>query len=179
VNYTSISASGYRYATFVWQLNYTSYPAYLNFTLNNVRNIVQKSGGTPYAVTSSGNPIYILFRFEDTRSIFPSINPSDGNYAFPTNFYTSIWANANAIDNGAVFGSGNYYKLLTANYPTSAYVRGAFQDTSLAGANFTIKANVPTVAAVSPNPFYLYCRIGLPMADDIYFKSVSATFSSS
>jgi hypothetical protein len=91
----------------------------------------------------------------------------------------SIWANANAIDNGAVFGSGNYYKLLTANYPTSAYVRGAFQNTSLSSGNFTIKANVPTVAPVSPNPFYLYCRIGLPMADDVYFNSVSATFSSS
>lgn len=179
VNYTSISASGYRYATFVWQLQYTTYPAYLNFTLNNVRNIVQQGGGTPYAVTSSGNPIYILFRFEDTRSIYPIINPSDGNYAFPTNYYTSIWANANAVDNGAVFGSGNYYKLLTPNYPTSAYVRGAFQNTDVSGGNFTITANVPTVAPVSPNPFYLYCRIGLPMTDDVYFKSVSATFSSS
>jgi len=179
INYTSISATGYRYVTFVWQLQYTTYPAYLNFTLNNVRNIVQQGGGTPYAVTSSGKPIYILFRFEDTRSIYPTINPSDGNYAFPTNYYTSIWANANAVDNGAVFGSGNYYKLLTANYPTSAYVRGAFQNTSLSGGNFTITANVPTVAPVSPNLFYLYCRIGLPMTDDVYFKSVSATFSSS
>jgi hypothetical protein len=178
INYGSISSNGYRYATFVWRLQAsTSYPAFLNFTFNNVRNITSNTGGTSYVQTSSGNPIHILFRFEDSALLYPSIEPSSGNYQFPTNFYTSIWANANGLDIFPLTGT-NYYLVFTNNYPTSAYVRGTFNSSLVSGSNVILKANVPTVAPTT-TPFYLYCRVGLPMTDDVYFASISANFSTS
>jgi len=178
INYGSISATGYRYATFVWRLQAsTTYPAYLNFTFNNVRNITSNTGGTSYVQTTSGNPIYVLFRFEDSALLYPTIDAGSGNYQFPTNYYTSIWANANGLDVFPLTGT-NYYLVYTNNYPTSAYVRGTFNSSLVSGGNVTIKANVPTVAPTT-SPFYLYCRVGLPMTDDVYFASISANFSTS
>ena len=178
INYGSISATGYRYATFVWRLQAsTTYPAYLNFTFNNVRNITSNTGGTAYVQTSSGNPIYVLFRFEDSALLYPSIDVGSGNYQFPTNYYTSIWANANGLDIFPLTGT-NYYYVYTNNYPTSAYVRGTFNSSLVSGNNVILQANVPTVAPTT-SPFYLYCRVGLPMTDDVYFASISANFSTS
>jgi len=178
INYGSISATGYRYATFVWKLQAsTTYPAYLNFTFNNVRNITSNTGGTSYVQTTSGNPIYVLFRFEDSALLYPSIDSGSGNYQFPTNYYTSIWANANGLDVFPLTGT-NYYLVYTPNYPTSAYVRGTFNSSLVSGSNVILKANVPTVAPTT-SPFYLYCRVGLPMTDDVYFASISANFSTS
>jgi hypothetical protein len=174
-NYTSISATGYRFTTFVWKLGAGTFPATVTFTLNNVRNIVQQVANPACAVTSAGNPLYILYRLEDTANIYPSIDPGSGLYVFDTATKTTIWLNGNANDPTAVVGTTNYYQLLTSNYPTSAYVRGGFVATSISGGNFLIQVAVPAPVIIS-NTLYLYCRIGLPMTDDASFSYVSASF---
>ena len=172
INYTTISG-GYRYATFVWTLGAGQYTGgTVTFRLNNVRNIVQQSANPACAVTSAGNPLYILYRLEDTANIYPSL--SAGFYAFNTNTYTTVWLNANQNDPTLVVGNTNYYQLLTNNYPYSAYVRGGFIGTSASGGNFSIQAALPT-PIVTTNTIYLYCRIGLPMGDDADFGYVTAS----
>ena len=175
VNYTTISATGYRFTTFVWKLGAGTFPATVTFTLNNVRNIVQQAANPACAVTSAGNPLYILYRLEDTANIYPSIDPGSGLYVFDTATKTTIWLNGNANDPTSVVGTTNYYQLLTNNYPTSAYVRGGFVATSTGGGNFSIQVAVPAPVVISNN-LYLYCRIGLPMTDDVDFSYVSASF---
>jgi hypothetical protein len=175
VNYTSISATGYRYTTFVWRLGAGNYGATVTFTLYNVRNIVQKVANPAVAVTAAGNPLYILYRLEDTANIYPSIDPGTGLYAFDTATKTTIWLNGNANDPTKVVGTTNYYQLLTNDYPTSAYVRGGFVATSTGGGNFSIQVAVPAPVVIS-NTMYLYCRIGLPMTDDVDFSYISASF---
>jgi len=175
VNYTSISATGYRYTTFVWKLGAGTYGATVTFTLNNVRNIVQQAANPACAVTTTGHPLYILYRLEDTANIYPSIDSGTGLYAFDTATKTTIWLNANANDPTKVVGTTNYYQTLTSNYPTSAYVRGGFVATSVSGNNFLIQAAIPAPVVIS-NTLYLYCRIGLPMTDDADFSYVTASF---
>jgi len=177
VNYTStyIPVSGYRFATFVWRLAAGTYGATVTFTLRNVRNIVQQAANPACAVTSNGTPLYILYRLEDTANIYPSIDPGTGLYAFDTATKTTIWLNANANDPTKVVGTTNYYQTLTSNYPTSAYVRGGFVATSATGGNFSIQAAIPAPVVIS-NTLYLYCRIGLPMTDDVDFSYVTASF---
>ena len=68
-----------------------------------------------------------------------------------------------------------FRQLLTSNYPTSAYVRGGFKATGVSGANMTIQVGLPSFP-VAANTVYLYCKIGLPMSDDVYFSHVSASF---
>jgi hypothetical protein len=181
VNYTTISG-GYRYTTFVWKL--AGNPAGLSygsgtmtFTLNNVRNIVQDGGNPAFLKTSAGNPLYILYRLEDTANIYPTPNGS-GFYQFDNATPTSIWLNGNALDAGANQGpvtNTTYNLLLTNNYPTSTYVRGGFKITGVSGANVTIQVGLPTFT-VYTNTVYVYCKIGLPMSDDVYFSHVSASF---
>jgi len=175
VDYTSIAGTGYRFATFVWKLGAGTYGATVTFTLHNVRNIVQKAANPAVAVTAAGNPLYILYRLEDTANIYPSIDGGTGLYAFDTATKTTIWLNANANDPTKVVGTTNYYQLLTSNYPTSAYVRGGFVATSVSGNNFLIQAAVPAPVVIA-NTLYLYCRIGLPMSDDADFSYVTASF---
>jgi hypothetical protein len=177
IDYTTISATGYRFATFVWSLTPGTYGASVSFTLKNVRNIVQESA-TPanaFAVTSVGNPVYVFYRFENATNIYPTTTDNPPNYQFDPTKYTTIWFNANANDPDATVGSGNYYQTLTNNYPTSAYVRGGFIGTSVVGSDFTITAATPGV--VIADTTYMYCRIGLPMTDDAYFSYVTATLS--
>jgi hypothetical protein len=179
INYTTISSGGYRYTTFVWKLagnpagiSYGS--GTMTFTLNNVRNIVRDGGNPAFLKTSAGNPLYILYRLEDTANIYPSPNGL-GFYEFNTAAVTSIWLNGNALDSGGPVTNGTYQLLLTNNYPTSTYVRGGFKITGVSGANVTIQVGIPTFN-VYANTVYVYCKIGLPMSDDVYFSHVSASF---
>ena len=180
INYTSIAATGYRYTTFVWSVSPKSgaYGATLTFTLYNVKNIVAAGTSPTYAQTSVGNPVYLLYRFEDQSNIFPVNNIPPGgtfsNYNFGPATFTTIWLNGNAIDPTANIGSGNYYQTLTTDYPTSAYVRGGFSGFSVASgtATFTVYTNTPVVN--SGTTLYLYCRIGLPMSDDAGFSYCGA-----
>jgi len=174
INYTSISASGYRYVTFIWQVQPGSYGAYITFTFNNVKNIVQQAANPACAVTANGNPLYILYRLEDASLIYPSL--VSGSYQFDTAKVTSIWANINAQDSFFI-NKSNYYNVLTANYPTGAYVRSGFSATSLSGGNFSIKGITISPSVFSGETVYLYLRVGLPMGDDVSFESVTAQFS--
>ena len=177
IDYTTISATGYRFATFVWNLTPDTYGASVSFTLKNVRNIVQQSP-TPanaFAVTSVGNPVYVFYRFENATNIYPTTTDNPPYYQFDPAKYTTIWFNANANDPDATVGSGNYYQTLTTDYPASAYVRGGFIGTSVVGPDFTITAATPGIVATGAT--CMYCRIGLPMSDDVDFSYVTATLT--
>jgi hypothetical protein len=111
---------------------------------------------------------------EDASLIYPSL--VSGSYQFDTAKVTSIWANINAQDSFFI-NKSNYYNVLTANYPTGAYVRSGFSATSLSGGNFSIKGITISPSVFSGETVYLYLRVGLPMGDDVSFESVTAQFS--
>ena len=172
LNYTTISATGYRYTTFVWQVAQGSYGTAMTISLFNIRNIV-KSGVYPYtAQTSSGNPIYLLYRFEDTQSIVPVSN------SFGSQYLTTIWLNGNAQDVTTTVNASNYYLTLSTDYPASAYVRGAFNSLNISGTTATFNVNTATPTVLPGKTLYLYCRIGLPMSDDVGFSRCEAQLTS-
>jgi hypothetical protein len=156
-NYSSISATGYRFASFCWKLNasnnsYTS----LSFTINSIYNATIATDGSKL-LQMNGVKVPVFYAFQDTSST-----------SYNSTTFNSVWINANSNINGA--GSANFY--LSANtYGVLGGITSAA--VTLNGSNATINAFIPAINPVK-NSIYLYLRIAVPMNTDIKFGSVSA-----
>ena len=160
-NYSSISSSGYRYATFAWRITPASPSVYgtLSFTLNTTSTITL-SNTLAYAGSS---PIYLFYRTEDTTSSAPTDAGS----------LSSAWINGNSTT-GTQVTSGNYFS------------PSVYTSTPNWGLNsVTINGTTSTIFSVKIQPLNitsgmemrLYCRIGMPMAESFRFVRVTATLS--
>ena len=160
VNYSAISATGYRYATFVWNItqNLTNYTG-LVFTFHSVSPAITITNNLAYFGTT---PIQLYYRIEDSNS------PTPTNLAS----FTTSWIDGNTTA-GTPSGSGNYY------LPTDLTQALNYGLTSVSGTTspvFTVK--VPAALTVSANNrFRLYCRVGFPMDVQAKFDYVSASMT--
>ena len=158
VNYSSISTTGYRYASFVWNIaeNTTSQYITLSFRVYGLTPTPDLS--TNYAYIS-GSLLRMYYRLE---------NASTPNPSNETNIST-IWLDANSSTN--LVTSTTYYILP----PDSSYVRGGY--TSISNQSGYTQFNV-----LIPSPFLvntgqtirIYCRFGLPMDKNISFNYIQA-----
>jgi len=160
VNYSAIATTGYRYATFVWNItqsltNYTG----LVFTFHSVSPAITITNNLAYFGTS---PIQLYYRIEDSNS------PAPTNLAS----FTTSWIDGNTTA-GTPSGSGNYY------LPTDLTQALNYGLTSVSGSTspvFTVK--VPAALTVSANNrFRVYCRVGFPMNVQAKFDYVTAAMS--
>jgi hypothetical protein len=156
LNYSGISSSGYRFATFVWKAN-TSLSPYtkVSFQMYGVTQSVSDPNGTP---SVSGSPILFYYRLEDANNIS----------AFNTTYINSKWIDANGVIN----------QISGTNYFNSASLLGGKNTDSLYSNSFssntlTVNALTPNITVSASDNKYIYLRIGLPMNIDIGFQYVS------
>ena len=160
VDYSAITTTGYRYATFAWNItsNLTNYTG-LAFTFNSVSPAMTVS--TNLAFISSAL-VQLYYRIEDSNSIVPTNLAS----------FTTSWIDGNTTA-GTPAGSGNYY--LPTDL-TQALNYGLTSVTAGASPVFTVK--VPAALTVSANNrFRLYCRVGFPMSVQAKFDYVTASMT--
>lgn len=164
VNYSVISATGYRYATFCWSVTpitsgVTQYSAF-SIVLNSVSPTPTITSGSAYV---GAQKILMYYRFEDSAS--PT--PTDANNL------TSIWLDANT--QGTTVTSGNYFN------PTdnSATRPGLIADPVNSSGNTTFSLAVPKPFQQGTGTVYIYLRLGLPMSVNFECAYVSGTLTAS
>ena len=160
-NYSSVASSGYRYATFAWAITPASPAVYgtLTFTLNTTSTITV----TNTLAYAGSSPLQLFYRTEDIASSAPTNGGS----------LSSAWINGNSTT-GIQLTNGNYF--LPATYTstpnwglTSVTVNGTTSTV------FSVKIHPLNIS--SGTQIRLYCRVGLPMAENCRFATVTATLS--
>jgi hypothetical protein len=161
VNYSGITNTGYRYATFVWSVaslsGVTEY-ADLSFTIQNV---------SPLPNITSDSAIV----GEQKLLIYYRIENSNDPLIFNATNLTTIWLDGNT--QGATVTSGNYF-----NPPDNSATRpGLLNGYPVNSTNSTtFKVALPKRFGTGTG-IYIYFRIGVPMQVDFEFSHVTCTLS--
>jgi hypothetical protein len=171
LNYSTISQTGYRYATFVWAVNSSSGLSgtvnNLNVYLNGVSNNVNNTVSTVYA--DSTNKIQLFYRVEDTTS------ENTASLLGGRDSIASYWISINDNTGTTSTASGNNYFTITTNpYFTAPTV------TNGSTVKVTAALTPPIVSDQSyvlNGKIYIYVRLGLPMNTSYNLTSVSAYLS--
>jgi predicted DNA-binding transcriptional regulator AlpA len=164
VDYSAIATTGYRYATFAWNVsssvtNYTG----LTFRFNNVSPAITISTSLAYI---GGSLIQLYYRIEDKTTPVPT---NLGNKS-------TSWIDGNSTA-GTPAGSGNYYLPTDLTTQSTNYgLTTVTSSPSLSTPLFTVK--VPAALTVSANDtIRVYCRVGIPMSVQAKFEYVTAAMS--
>ena len=163
VNYSSISATGYRYATFAWRVAAANPNVYttLAFRLYNTSGVTI-TNNLAYAGSTA---IRLFYRIEDTASSAPT----------NTSSYSSAWINGNLFSSGdTTTTSGNYFIPTTYTDPTYSGL------VSPGVTNVSPYTNFPVFIPplnISSQTINIYCRIGIPMSVNFSFSHVTAVLS--
>ena len=186
VNYTSISASGIRFATFAWKaptvtgLTYNNlifYISYLNassnsdaISVNTTTNQVFFTAGS--LASSPPDQLFIFYRLEDNttnQTILPTTGLSPTTVWLDANGSTSTPANATNY-----FSDGTMTKTqILGGITTGASITNQGSGNGL----ITIPAFIPGFT-VSGRDVRLICRIGIPMNWNFAFTYIYAKISS-
>ncbi len=157
-DYTRIPASGYRFATFSWDIS--GFP-----NINSVTGLIVRVQGLDYTfgkdpagrATLNGKPIILYYRFvEDLSTPTP----------YSINIMTSLWINGN--DNALPVTSENYISHMN-NTETRDGLFLIDNTSDPTECLFTLR--LPRHIRVNCR---LYCRIGLPMDEPSSFRNISA-----
>jgi hypothetical protein len=159
-DYSTISGTGYRFATFAWKANAPSSGSYgtLTFKIIGTNVTPVTSGGLLYSTT--GQKLLLYYRIEDSTNIALS---TDGSTL------TSQW-----ID-----GNNNVpYNVNSSNYYSAIFPYYGLLSVSTSGSTTTINV-------ITPKPFNInnysnitiYCRIGISMSSPFSFQYMTATLS--
>ena len=186
VNYTSISASGIRFATFAWKaptvtgLTYNNlifYISYLNASSNSDSLSVNITTNQVYFTSgslSSSPPdqLFIYYRLEDNTT---------NQTILPTNSLspTTVWLDANGSTTNAATGTNYFVDGTTTKTQILGGITTGASITDQGSGNglITIPAFIPGFT-VSGRDVRLICRIGIPMNWNFAFTYIYAKISS-
>jgi hypothetical protein len=160
LNYSGITATSgtYRYATFAWKIPSETATTYSSVTLTingTTDTLTVTSSGTTAYTSIGGENLKLYYRVEDATSA--------GTLAIASSISTD-WISANYVSGGTLVSSSNYTN--TSYEPFNGIARtGGITGT-------TYKVLIP--ASTWSSSSYLYCRIGLPMAQTFSFTTISA-----
>jgi len=153
INYSTISDT-YRFATFAWNIpNKSTAYSTLSFTIYNLQSTSEITlvGGT---LKINNTPLQIYYKFEDTNSS-----------TFNKTTYNSVWINANSSSN--IVNSDTFYDT------NSSYGTLGGRTNSTYNNDATFSVFIPLIDN-TPTTTYLYCRLCLPMSENIKFTYISA-----
>lgn len=160
LNYSGIDASGYRFATFKWDLNSLSDATLeyngLAFTLYGITNI---NTNNPDGIAYVGNKKLLLYyRF------------IDGDSTFPTNYssLTTSWVDGNY--SAPEITSGSYIFPPDNKYSLGGLIGDPTINNTTNTAIFLVRLHTLIQKDVK-----LYCKIGLPMDIDTEFEYIEAS----
>ena len=164
INYTTISNTGYRFATFVWNVAQATYNN-LSFNINGIRNINQYA--TLLYCSDNTTPIYMYYRTIDSSSPIPidGLNNS------------SSWINANLTEGLLSVTTGTWQTNTVSGSGTNlSGLLGSGTGITISSSNVKLTVSLPTLA-VKSSSVYIIFRIGIPMNKDVGFQSVQALIS--
>ena len=157
-DYSTISNTGYRHATFAWKVSagLSGTNQKLNIVLNNVSN---SANNNTLLYAEASKKLLVFFRVEDATTT-STANLGSGNGTVST-----YWISAN--DNTGLAGAAsanNYYNTPSDNNPY--FISPTITNGSTT--TITITVNMPfslstNLACVSTGNTYIYVRLGLPM----------------
>ena len=160
-NYSSISSSSYRIATYVWKCpNDGNQYTKVIFKINGIDtdisiNDVNDSNNQP---TIGATPIYIYYLIQDRNNI----------ETFSNSLLNTTWININIYGSDFITANNYFYTTMVVGgkntSATNTYTDGTY----------TLYGNIPT-SKFSDNSF-LYFRLALPMNQTFNFTSVTASF---
>jgi len=163
VDYSAVATTGYRYATFAWNVSssVTNYTA-LSFKFNNVSPAITISTSLAYI---GGSLMQLYYRIEDSNTPTPT---NLGNKS-------TSWIDGNTTA-GTPAGSGNYYLPTDLTQSLNYGLTTVAASPSLSTPLFTVK--VPASLTVTTNnTIRVYCRVGIPMSVQARFDYVTAAMS--
>jgi hypothetical protein len=157
-NYSSVASSGYRYATFAWAITPASPSVYgtLTFTLNSTFTI------TNTLAYAGSSPLQLFYRTEDIASSAPTNGGS----------LSSAWINGNSTT-GTQLTNGNYF--LPTTYTSTP--NWGLTSVSVGGGSTVFSVKIQPLNISAGTQIRLYCRVGLPMAENCKFGTVTATLT--
>ena len=168
VNYSSVTTSGVRFATFAWKIaaQSTNYSV-LRFTLTYVSADSDAISVVNNLIvfTGTADKIYVFYRVEDQSSILPT----NGSSA------STVWLDANGtIANSAT--ALTYYVYSTGTY--QQIYGGVTSGATLASPTIIFPSLfIPSFSTESPKDIRIICKIGIPMNRNFAFTQVTATLS--
>ncbi len=156
--YSTVTSTGYRYATFVWKLTSLQNIKSLTFTINDFYGPTITINGSS-SLTVDGSVLDIYYMFQDASSS-----------SYNNTTFNSVWINANSVTNPGA-NTSNFY-----NLSNNGILYGTTANT-YSNSTATFNVFIPnTIFPVKDNT-YLYCRVGLPMNIDTWFNYITATIS--
>jgi hypothetical protein len=170
LDYSGITTTGYRYATFVWRIapRTTSY-GILRLILNNVVSSGIVFNPLNKVASIGGLDLQVFYRFENSANLAPF------NAGTPITNFTTLWANANSVA-GKQFTSGTYWNEGTSAGTYNDVRYGLIGDIGTSDSSLNFNVSIPTFK-ITVETEYLYCRVGLPMNRQISYSSVSAVLT--
>jgi hypothetical protein len=153
VDYSGITQTGYRYATFVWRVGQGADYTKLFFSINGWYGLM--INGSKLLTTTDNTAVQIYYKLLDYNPVpIGATNMS------------SVWIDGNTTpDNGTSVTSGTYN--------TPVYLRG----NNTLGTGNIIGENIPKIPKTPGPNTYIIFRIGLPMNKPAGFTSISAFLS--
>jgi hypothetical protein len=151
-NYSGVSQTGYRYATFAWKLTGVTGSGF-NRIIFSLAGNTSSTIGANSVTTSSGNKIQLFYRVENPNLPTPSDTTNLSTYWIDGNYTPST--------------------VVGANYFTTSQTG---LDVASGTTNTQFKVLLPytiNTSTVSVQPI-IYCRIGLPMQDAYQFQYITA-----
>jgi hypothetical protein len=160
VNYSAITATTgtYRYSTFIWKIPSSASTSYtsVTFTINNPSPAPSYNDTTSVA-SIGGEVIRFFYRIEDATSATTAQVGSS---------ISTSWINANS-KSGSQANSTTY-----VDPSTYSPYYGVTRTGTTNGTSYSV--SIPATSWTGST--YLYCRIGLPMAQTFSFTGITAAF---
>jgi len=163
LNYSGISASGYRYSTFTFKAAIGAAYTHIQFVVSGISQTIYFPGGDQTAPTVGSTRLYFYYRVED----------ADNYSTFNASYVNTTWLDATNTSN-PVLSSGNYYNYTT--YPVLSARNGSI-DSPFSGTTYTINCNLNSLTVVGGNNYYIYFRVCAPMNENFWFSNVTAQFT--
>ena len=166
-DYSNISTSGKRYATFVWKCTASEAAYYyLKLIINgctvNISRFNEESGSIEFIQNNVSYEMKLFFRFQDTSSTDYNNSYSNTPWMNPVLKNNIVGDSITKI--GEIVGVKNSSKTNVSTQNGSTY-------------DVSIYSNHLKVTATTQNAVYLYVRVELPMSPDIGFSYISVILS--
>jgi hypothetical protein len=154
LNYTTIGATGYRYAQFSFKVASSGTYTNLQFLVTGISQTITFTGSQPFVGSTR---LYFYYRIEQTSTY----------NQFGASYPNTTWLDATSLSNPQVT-SGNYYD--------TSQVINAGNNSSFGSGTYTINSLMVGLT-VSTSDVYVYFRVAAPMNEDFWFTNVQAQFT--
>jgi hypothetical protein len=163
-NYSSIDTSGYRYATYVWNINPNSSISYNKLEFKVVGISPTPTVTSPdYQTYINGNLIKLYYRLERSTEISPVGGSTQ----------STVWIDGNSVID----------PLSSSNFridPSTSTLRGGYTlytEPRVLGTDTNFDVVIPTTTVLSGQTVRVYLRFGLPMNFNCSFSYIQARIS--